>query len=358
MEIPVRNQHRFPGLVLAALSILPFAAQAAPKPSHQPVALIPFTAGQGSGVGMVINNQGMVCGMLLSGTGAFCWRAGKLVELQPLPGDYNVVVNGINDRGQAVGYSQTDITFRRRAVVFVDGVATELPIPASTSSSAAGIDNGGDIAGTYTNRAGEDMAFLYRHGSVVDLGTLGSTVRSSSAADINNGKQVVGTSFIDSPTPNGSFESRAFTVQHGDMQALPTPAGYSGIGTRVNERGQVVGWIESNDNPFDSQRAALWDKGRLKVLLDQPSHARGINNRGEVVGAVLISGSSGFFYEPGKDVRSLNDLIDTSTGWSIVYAQAINDRGQIVGLGCKGQLCGPVLLDPVHGDHAQGKQED
>jgi hypothetical protein len=46
-------------------------------------------------------------------------------------------------------------------------------------------------------------------------------------------------------------------------------------------------------------------------------------------------------------VRSLNDLIDTSTGWNIVYAQAINERGQIVGFGCKGESCGPVLMNPT-----------
>jgi probable HAF family extracellular repeat protein len=352
MEIRVRYQYNFSSVLLAALANLPFAAQAAPQPSHQPVALIPFTAGQGSGVAMVINKQGMVCGMASGPTGAFCWRGGTLIELQPLPGDDNVAVGGINDRGQVVGLSQSTATFRSRAVVFVDGVANEVPIPASTASSAAAIDNGGDIVGTYANRAGEAMAFLYRHGSVTDLGTLGSTVRSSSAADINNGKQVVGTSYTDTPTPNGSFETRGFLFRHGDMRALPTPAGYSSTATRVNEGGQVAGWIERIDNPDGSMLAALWDKDGLKVLLDQSSHARGINNRGQVVGALLAS-SGGFIYEPGKGVRSLNDLIDTSTGWSIVYAQAINDRGQIVGYGCKADLCGPVLLNPVGGHQTQ-----
>jgi probable HAF family extracellular repeat protein len=357
MEITVRYHHSVPGLLLAAMANLPFTAQAAPQPSHQPVALIPFTAGQGSGVAMVINNEGMVCGMSAGPTGAFCWRDGRLLELQPLPGDDNVAVGGINARGQVVGLSQSSTTFRSRAVVFVDGVANEVPIPASASSSAAGISNGGDIAGTYANRAGEAMAFVYRDGSVTDLGTLGSAVRSSSAADINNAKQVVGTSTIDIPTPNGSFESRGFLVQDGAMRALPTPAGFSSTATRVNEGGQVVGWIERIDNPDGSNLAALWDKDGLKVLLDQSSHARGINNRGQVVGA-LLTGSGGFIYEPGKGVRSLNDLIDTSTGWSIVYAQAINDRGQIVGYGCQAALCGPVLLNPVGGQQAPADQGD
>jgi probable HAF family extracellular repeat protein len=331
--------------LLAALAALPLFVQAAPTPAYEPVALIPFTAGQGSGVAMAINNQGVVCGMWPGPTGAFCWRDGTLTELQPLPGDDNVYVQGINERGQAVGGSQSTGSFRRRAVVFIDGVAHEVPIPQATASTASGINDAGDIVGAYTGRDGLNTAFLYRHGAVDELGTLGQTVRSSDAADINNRQQIVGNSLTDTPTGGGGFVTRAFLYQHGAMTALPTRAGYGSIAAKVNERGTVVGRIENNDGSFD-WRAALWEKGKLKVLVEQPSDARGINNRGQVVGAVL-SGSGGFFYEPGKPVRSLNDLIDTSTGWDIQYAQAINERGQIVGFGCKNDLCGPVLLNPA-----------
>lgn len=333
-------------VLLAALASLPLLAQAAPTSAYQPVALAPFTPGQGSGVAMAINDQGTVCGMWTGPTGAFCWRDGKLTELQPLPGDDNVFVEAINASGQAAGFSQSTASFRRRAVVFVDGVAREVPIPQASASSASDIDNAGDVAGTYTTRTGESMAYLARHGEARDLGTLGRANYASSAAGINNRKQVVGTSTIDTPTPAGNFQARAFLYQHGAMAVLATPAGYGSVASRINERGQVIGRLERNDGSPDDYRAALWDKDGLKVLLDQPSDARGINNRGQVVGAVL-TGSGGFFYEPGKGVRSLNELIDTSTGWNIVYAQAINERGQIVGFGCKNELCGPVLMNPV-----------
>jgi len=337
---------RFSLVLFASLCTLPLLAQAAPKPAYQPVALVPFTPGQGSGVATAINNQGMVCGMWSGPTGAFCWRDGTLTALQPLPGDDNVFVESINERGQAVGFSQSTTSFRRTAVVFVDGVAQPLTIPQATESEASDIDNAGDVAGTYTTLTGEAMAYLMRHGQLQDLGTLGQTQRSSSAAGINSRRQVVGTSRIDTLTPIGNIQSRAFLFEDGTLHALPTPAGYGSGASRINERGQVIGWLERNDASYDFWRAVLWDKGELKVLLDQPSDARGINNRGQVVGGVL-NGSGGFFYDPGKGVRSLNDLIDTSTGWNIVYAQDINERGQIVGFGCKGELCGPVLMEPA-----------
>jgi probable HAF family extracellular repeat protein len=347
LENPVQPQSRFPRLLLAVLSTLPLCAHAAPTgPTYQPVALVPFTPGQGSGVAMAINDQGLVCGLWTGPTGAFCWRDGHLIELQPLPGDDNVSVDGINARGQAVGLSQSTVNFRRHAVVFVDGVAQEVVIPQATDAVASDIDNAGDIVGTYTLRNGDKMAFLSRHGGVQDLGTLGQTIRNSDAGGINNRRQIVGTSYLDIQNENGSFQKRAFLVQQGAMRALPTPAGYSSAAARINERGQVIGRLEPDDGSWESWRAVLWDKDGVKVLLDQASDARGINNRGQVVGAVL-TGSGGFFYEPGKGVRSLNDLIDTSTGWNIVYAQAINERGQIVGFGCIGELCGPVLMNPT-----------
>jgi probable HAF family extracellular repeat protein len=334
-------------VLLAALSSTALSAQAAPQQAaYQPVALVPFTPGQGAGVATAINNQGTVCGMWTGPTGAFCWRDGQLTELQPLPGDDNVSVESINARGQAVGFSQSTVSFRRRAVVFVDGIAHEVTIPQATDAYASDIDNAGDVVGTYVSRSGETMAYLARHGEVQELGTLGQVNRTSSATGINNRRQIVGTSTIDAPTPVGNVQARAFLYQQGAMTVLATPAGYGSVASKINERGQVIGRLERNDGSPEDYRAALWDKGQLKVLLDQASDARGINNRGQVVGAVL-TGSGGFFYEPGKSVRSLNDLIDTSTGWNIVYAQAINERGQIVGFGCKGELCGPVLMNPA-----------
>lgn len=49
-------------------------------------------------------------------------------------------------------------------------------------------------------------------------------------------------------------------------------------------------------------------------------------------------------------------MIDPASGYTIVYPQAINDRQQIVGFGCKELLCGPVLLDPIN-HHARTANE-
>jgi len=40
-----------------------------------------------------------------------------------------------------------------------------------------------------------------------------------------------------------------------------------------------------------------------------------------------------FLYTDGTGIRDLNNLIDPSLGWELLRANAINDQGQIVGLG-------------------------
>ena len=46
-------------------------------------------------------------------------------------------------------------------------------------------------------------------------------------------------------------------------------------------------------------------------------------------------------------MRDLNAMIDPSSGWYLHGAYSINDRQQIVGLGCKNGQYGAVLLNPV-----------
>lgn len=89
----------------------------------------------------------------------------------------------------------------------------------------------------------------------------------------------------------------------------------------------------------------------MKVLVDEPGDARDINILGQVVGG-LHERTGGFLYHPTTGARDVKELIDPASGYTIVYPQAINDRQQIVGFGCKELLYGPVLLDPIK-RHAQ-----
>lgn len=344
-------------LLLASALALPSAVQAAPAHRYKVTVLVPFTPEQGSGVAMLINNRGLACGM--AGGRGFCYDRGRLTELLPLPGDTITVPGGLNDKGQVVGVSY-GLDRPRKAVIFVHGAARPLAVSSShTDTGANDINQHGQIVGQFSDLVGEDFAYLSWRGNVRPLGSLGGPRPIGSAAGINDAGQIVG--HVSQPgTPPEPGWTVGFLYQKGVMRALPTPPGYASVAVSINRHGQAVGFIDRHNGDLEDRRPVLWSKGVLKVLVDLPGDARGINRWGQVVGGVY-SREGGFLYEPGKGARDLNELIDPASGFRIIYPQAINDRQQIVGYACKELLCGPVLLDPVRapglaqdGAHAAG----
>src|SRR5262249_38278489 len=86
-------------------------------------------------------------------------------------------------------------------------------------------------------------------------------------------------------------------------------------------------------------RAFVWDRiHKFLVLHPFPggtqSLAFGINNLGQVVGATdsVERRLQAFLYD-GNKMNNLNRLLPAGSGWELVTAKAINDRGQIVGEG-------------------------
>jgi probable HAF family extracellular repeat protein len=108
------------------------------------------------------------------------------------------------------------------------------------------------------------------------------------------------------------------------LEGLPGPA------TDINDRGQVVGWTETN-----GWRPYLWDRGvvtDLGSLSTQPGTEEGqaldVNNRGQIVGysATKDWAFHAFLWDRGV----LTDL-GTFAGGTFSKAVHINDRGQITG---------------------------
>lgn len=263
-------------------------------------------------------------------------------------------------------------------------------------------------------------AFVWKKSSGMhDLGTLGCP-NITGALDINAFSEVVGVSTI-APCPGGG-QYRAFIAffsdSSGNMQSLGTlPGGLFSIGNAINFFGHVVGyagcspcvyggshaflWTKDEGmkdlgtlpggtnsaalaiNSFDVivgssnfqeggvlqlDHAVLWDKvGPSKDLGVLPggsySAALGINDRNEVVGyGNYPSGSSGdthaFVWSSERGMRDLNALIPADSKWVLAAAQAINQRGQIVGWGTVNQVIHAFLLTPQGVGEHSGEAED
>jgi len=105
----------------------------------------------------------------------------------------------------------------------------------------------------------------------------------------------------------------------------------------MNELGEVVGVA---DLPTEGlHNAFLWKNGVMSDLgnLGKTSAAHSINSKGQIVGASRISFETGevraFLYENGGPMIDLNTLVPVGSALKSTYAQSINDRGEIVGLG-------------------------
>jgi probable HAF family extracellular repeat protein len=186
-------------------------------------------------------------------------------------------------------------------------------------------------------------AFLYRAGSMMDLGSLGGY---SGALAINNSGMIAGFS---SQTPNGF--SRAVFWQNTSIFDISN--GLESEARGINDSGQVVG---ETTTPLGNRQAFLWSSGISHYLgtlpTGQNSEAYGINNQGDVVGiADVISSFSfvtnpingkittitnlqdhAFLYQNGAMI-DLNSMISTNSGWELYSAYGINNSDQIVGWG-------------------------
>src|SRR5713101_7381718 len=146
-------------------------------------------------------------------THTFEWQKGVVTDLGSLAGpDYCSEPFWVNDRGEIVGASengQIDPLLginQARAVLWKDGQITDLGSLGGYEVAAFGINNHGQIAGNSTNTIPDpycffgtvqNRAFLWEHGQMQDLGTLGGNCAGIGVIDttlgaINERGQIVG----------------------------------------------------------------------------------------------------------------------------------------------------------------------
>ena len=173
---------------------------------------------------------------------------------------------------------------------------------------------------------------------MADLGTL-SGGASSFACGINAKGQVVGWSRTSSGNGN------AFLDSNGTMSNLGTPPGWSSTSAYgINASGQVAGYAYNlgMTHAFLDSDGTWTDLGTLGDNTNRmyDSYATGINAGGQVVGYAYPpnNNSSGvdyyhaFIYSSGT-MTDLNALVNPASGWTLAYAEGINDSGEIAGYG-------------------------
>ena len=280
------------------------------------------------GTPLSLNNQGQVVGYY-SAQGnqyrSFEYSNGQTQDLFPNDPKGSVAY-AINDRGQIAGKSGSPFFYDSTT-----GVRTSLGL--TQYDYANSINQNGDVAGTYIKGGflgGPTDAFIYSSstGKLQDI-SQPSSGGYKTATDINNSGQVTGTTFF-------LNQEHAYRYTNGVTQDLGSIPSYtSSQGTGINDSGEVIGYADAGGNTpthaFLYRNGAMNDLGVL-INPQVDSFADGINNLGDVVGE---AGNTGFLYHNGA-AHYLNDLIDPSLGWNTLQGTAINDAGQIIGMGSFG----------------------
>ncbi len=260
----------------------------------------------------------------------FAWRDGVMSPLPTLGGD-NGYAAAVNNSGQVVGWAENNVrdpTCVPPQVLQFEAVAwgpklgqlQELPpLAGDMDGAATAINDKGQvvgISGTCDNAVGEFTAahaLLWENGKPINIGNLGGVAWNTPTA-INNQGEVVGFSDLpgdESGVPN--YHAFLWTKAHGiqDLGTLPGDVYSAAFG--INEQGQIVG--QSIGAGFATSRAFIWQNGKmtdLGTLIPPQSslsllYANDINDRGEIVGQAYDSSTIdtvGFLATPNYGAAS------------------------------------------------------
>jgi probable HAF family extracellular repeat protein len=232
------------------------------------------------------------------------------------PEAFNTGVFGINQSGQLSG-TYFDHKGIAHAFTYREGKYTAIDYPDAERTFGFGIDDTGRVVGYYI-KDGLTHGFMYDTGKFTALDY--PKAQSSRAYGINASGQIVG-SYQESRDGN----PHGFLLSHGKYTAIAFPGATRTEAFGINDAGQIVGYFTDSTSAVHG----FLDKAGVLTRIDLPKALRtnlyGISRTGKVCGTVADAGRNhGFIDDAGY--RKLNFPGALST-----FGFALNDSGQVVG---------------------------
>lgn len=305
-----------------------------------------------------INNKGEGAGIGREWGGAsfiFLYREGKLIRIAGGLGE----ANALNDRGEVMGSLR--IGSDKHAMLWRPMQGDTFRAIDVGWGSVASMNATGHAIGSFVDHSiwipGQGDRGTSRWVEVKGLKT--QEPATTQLIAINDRCQIIGAVLQPILCAGGT---RGFRWQEGVAIDLGTLGGEGCVPTALNASGQVVGYSGLNDpDPKGvagtcSSHAFLWDESRIRDLgtirSGRISAALGVNASGQVVGWASTRADDRTavdrvaFVFRNEIMQDLNQLIPSDSGWNLSEARGINDRGQVIGLGRRnGTNCG-FLLTP------------
>lgn len=301
-----------------------------------------------------INGYGRIVGTITLGgfrSRAFRWSNTGIDLLPLLPGFADSVARDINDSGAIVGscslLSPSDPSDSlAKACKWKGGLVNPIDgLPPEERGIATGINNAGKICGAINN-----------HGCVWENGVITYFKNNNPGGiheefGINGGRSINSTGdvygFVD-------LDDAGYTVAvRWDNAGLPYDLDYpesniingrKSLVNSVNDAGIAVGHIEAGyQAPYYWSTAS---KNLLGTPSGDPGEALDINSTGQVVGWINDGTGNRAVLWTGPTLTDLNVLIDPSLGWRLTKATALNNIGQITGVGLLNGMPRAWLMTP------------
>jgi probable HAF family extracellular repeat protein len=295
-------------LGVALSAVAPVAAAAVPRWT---VVDLGTLGGPGS-YATAVSDTGFVVGcsdVMPQGVHAFIYHEGVMRDLgTAADGGGNSCALAVNDAGTAAGRAGNG-----DLVVWSGESVTRLGVKGNIGA----MNDVGAIVGSYPDGA-RTVAFLYEGGTLMNIG---NPAVSSEATAINARGEVVGAS-----------DGRAFLYRDGTVLDLGTLGGGASIAKGINDRGEIVGMAADEHG---APGAFLFDGTLHPIAGGSDSAAIDINNRAEIVG----SAEGSFGYIVARDALTRLDALPEvrAQGFHRVEPKAINNRGWIAGTAVNAQ---------------------
>lgn len=265
-------------------------------------------------------------------THAFLWtKSGGIQDLGTLGGAISAAT-GINDAGEVVGYAQTPSRMTAFSWTLATGMV-DLDPSGTGASMAQAINSDGSIAGhigASSETVGRGVIWK-KNGQTIDLGSVLPT-------DINNSDAVSGLAHV----PGFTADHGVFWAQSSGITDLGTLGGEFSQAETINDVGHIAGF--SSVTVPGTEHAFYWNPAdgmqNLGTLGGAWSRATSLNRRGQVVGfSATTSNNDGiaFLWTKWGGMRDLNKLISHTPDWRLFIGEGINDAGQIVVRGFRGE---------------------
>lgn len=269
-----------------------------------------------------INASGTVVGESTDNdlrTSAFIWS--KETGMRSLgrlsPGHSYSIANAINDAGWVVGESTN------HAALWKPGEEGTYLLEYDVQSVALDVNNDGVVVGVYRAPGGTYMnrGFRWANGEFRDLGPVDGS--QAVARAINSPGNIVGTAC----TPNGVCDAAVWdAVGTQTLLGITGTLGNYGIARGINDRGDIVGAYRPFGQPFFGS-VFLWRPGQgATAVTSTRSDVNGINNSRQIVGSITQTNPAPVLWDPMAGTVWLPGL-----GGLYGAANAINDAGWIVG---------------------------